>query len=102
MDVFQVIFHPYDPTLYPTVPPDDAGGTDPPDVAITTPAEQALTKTTTPESATPTAIGSGNQFSNCTQPMEGQGENQELYVDHNSDVTSTASSGVNSDDSDYL
>ena len=66
------------------------------------PAAQAPTETAAPKSATPTAIGSSNRVSNRTRPLEGQGTDQELAANHNSDVTSADSYGANDDDSEYM
>ena len=63
---------------------------------------QAPTDTDTPNSATKMAIGSGNQFSNHTQPTEDLGADYELAADHNSDVTSATSSGANDNGSYYV
>ena len=104
LEVCWFIFRPDDPSLYPVVPTNNAGRTDPlagaSDGAVLE--YQAPTKTAAPKSATSTAIRSGNWVSNQSQPTEGEGKDQELSSNQDSDVTLSASSGTNYDDSYYV
>ena len=63
-DVCQVIFQPDNPEFSSTVPTNDTVSIDPPAGDGAAPSDQATTKTATPESAIPMAIGISNQVSN--------------------------------------
>ena len=102
LGVFRVIFHLDNPSLLPAVPTNYACGTDPLAGAGAAPMSPATTETNAPKIATPTAIGSGNQVSNFTQSTWVQGAEQEVSANHDSYITSEASSGANYDDSYYV
>ena len=99
--ICQFVFHQENPAFSPAIPTDSAGGTTLPAGAGTVPADQAPTKTTTPESAIPTAIGSGKSNSNDNWQTDGIGADFEHSNNINSDDTSVVSVGTSDTDFDY-
>ena len=102
MDVYWVIFQPDNLTLSPTIPNHNTGRIDPPAGAGAAPVVQVPNETATAKLDILEAIRSINWVSKRTRTMVGQGADQEIAANHDSDVTSVVSSDAKNDVSDYV